>query len=1093
MLQRIFGKSGSGKTRYIFSKLEECMSNQKKAFLIVPEQCAVSYEREVIEKLGNKSNLYIEVINFKRLCNRVFRETGTLSAKQLDSGAKKLIMAQVLDELLPLFSEFSKSAHNADFIDKAISGVNELKMYGISPEKLEETSNVLKNSGKQTISKKINELAIISSAFDARQKNITGVSADIYERLCDELEKTPFFNNYTVFVDSFYGFTYPEMKILSHIFEQADDVYVSFACDIREQDEIFDRCKNAAFECKKCAENHGVNVVDVSLAENIRHTKNNALYVFRDKFSSMFLATTQTDETCTGIQILSCRDIYSQARAAASVVSKLVRGGDKFSDIAICAKNVEEYYGVLDTVFAKSDIKLSFEKVHTLSETPLYELVLSGIEASFTFDEQAIMRFVKTGLSCLCDSEADIFETYVRTWGITSQNLRRDEDWLMNPDGYVESEPDMEILGLVNSARSKIFTCIDSLAQNLKTSKNVKDCAVAVWNFLNDIAKQKNLESFDDGADGRDLDLLCECLDSMVSSIGEDDCTPSRFAFLFKICAGQYDIGKIPESTDEIAFYSVDLMRTIGKKHVIIMGVNEGVFPCGKTDSGFFTESEKRILKGEGIVLSELAENKMLDELFLAYSCVCSAGQSVTMLYSETSLSGEKMYPSTLVSATANICGVQVHQFNENNCGEAYIGDKLLFESYLSMNNGVVKNTLHEFFKDKEKYREKLEYFSGTFNSDETLSQKTLSKLYGESISTSYSRLEKFNECPFAHFCTYTLRLRSEPVAKLGPPEAGNIMHRVLEQFVPILSKSKLDGKVLTPEQAKSKVCTLLEEFFKNISGTGEETFSKRFKYLYNRLSKQLCAMAEILSLELIHSEFLPSDFELTINDNCEVKPVKMQLGDGRTLKIVGQIDRVDVYEKDGVNYVRIIDYKTGSKVFRKEDILAGFNLQMLLYMYTLTQTGKVKYGDNIVPAGVLYANVTNPDTSENLGFDDEAVAEQNEVKASVYGVLLDETDVLNAMDNTEKRMFVPIRSDYLFSLSKLGELLNFASLTAAQLAMQMYSGHKKISPFVNDRIDACRFCDMLPVCQGAGVQNKRTGVDSHKSGTALFDWDSDK
>ena len=42
MFYRIFGKPGSGKTTYIFDRLSECVTNKKKAFLVVPEQSAVT-------------------------------------------------------------------------------------------------------------------------------------------------------------------------------------------------------------------------------------------------------------------------------------------------------------------------------------------------------------------------------------------------------------------------------------------------------------------------------------------------------------------------------------------------------------------------------------------------------------------------------------------------------------------------------------------------------------------------------------------------------------------------------------------------------------------------------------------------------------------------------------------------------------------------------------------------------------------------------------------------------------------------------------------------------------------------------------------
>ena len=57
MFYRIFGKNGHGKTEYIFEKLNSCVEQNKRAFLVVPEQSAVTTEKEVIKRLGGKSNL----------------------------------------------------------------------------------------------------------------------------------------------------------------------------------------------------------------------------------------------------------------------------------------------------------------------------------------------------------------------------------------------------------------------------------------------------------------------------------------------------------------------------------------------------------------------------------------------------------------------------------------------------------------------------------------------------------------------------------------------------------------------------------------------------------------------------------------------------------------------------------------------------------------------------------------------------------------------------------------------------------------------------------------------------------------------------
>ena len=66
-------------------------------------------------------------------------------------------------------------------------------------------------------------------------------------------------------------------------------------------------------------------------------------------------------------------------------------------------------------------------------------------------------------------------------------------------------------------------------------------------------------------------------------------------------------------------------------------------------------------------------------------------------------------------------------------------------------------------------------------------------------------------------------------------------------------------------------------------------------------------------------------------------------------VQVEGKIDRTDVMEQDGVQYVRVVDYKTGKKEFKIGDILHGINMQMLIYLAALIQNGQYQ------PAGVLY------------------------------------------------------------------------------------------------------------------------------------------
>ncbi len=1079
MFYRIFGKNGHGKTEYVYNKLSECVNQKRRAFLVVPEQSAVMTEKQIIKRLGGKSNLYVEVINFKRLCNRVFRELGGLTSTHLDDGAKKLLMLMTLSEISPYLKEYQRSTESAEFAGKAIEFVNDMNVCRVSASKLEKAAEKLsQDTDFSDVSAKLLDLALIYEAYSGKLSQIPDYCGDIYEKLCEKLRENSFFSECDVFLDSFYGFTQREYEIISLIAEQADNTYVAFACDKDGTDAVFERSIKAASVCKRIAEKSGCEICDVELEKNFRHKQGSDLYLFSQTFCSDSLTAAQSGNVSDGsIKTVLCRNIYDEVKFAAGRVHKLVRSGAKLSDIAICAKNTADYVGIIDTAFEKAGIPLGMDIPETLAESALFELVLSGLEAASTFSAHSVIRYIKTGISGLDEYEADLLETYIRTWDISPSLMKQDEDFAMNPDGYVDSEPDEYALAVINMARKKMLTCLLSLSENIKGATTVKDFCMAVYNLLQDIKRVSDSEVFDDGNGGQITALLYECLDSFVSFAGDERITAPRFSGLFKSCGSDYDTGHIPARSDEVRFSGVDLMRSENVKHMIILGVNNGVFPSSCASSGLVSDTEKQLLKKEGVELSEESGELVFDELFLAYNAVTSASESCYISYLAEDLSADEIYPSVLINSAMGISGCETRHFDPADVTEAFAGNELLLEEYSTMSGGDKKNTVAEYLSGVAGYQSRLEMLASSSRQNDYLDKSLTDLMYGDKIVTSYSRLEKMVGCPFSHFCTYTLGLKPEPVASLGPLEAGSVMHKILEELVPLLCAQKDDGTYPDENEAKELVLKLLAQHLSAIVRTDISKVPKRFVYLYNRLSKILCIIASNIVNELKVTKFKPSDFELTISNDADIKPIPIDLGDGCTLYIRGQIDRVDVYEKDGVSYVRIVDYKTGSKSFKLKEIKCGFNLQMLLYLASIAAGGKEKYGDSIVPAGVLYSNVVSSSVSLILGEDgmDEKASSLSKPVAS--GIFIDDEEILMAMDPTENSLYLPIgrkkgkagKKEALASLEEMGELLDFALLTAKELAKEMRKGLKSVTPFdgssVGVKINPCKYCDMSPVC----------------------------
>ena len=66
-----------------------------------------------------------------------------------------------------------------------------------------------------------------------------------------------------------------------------------------------------------------------------------------------------------------------------------------------------------------------------------------------------------------------------------------------------------------------------------------------------------------------------------------------------------------------------------------------------------------------------------------------------------------------------------------------------------------------------------------------------------------------------------------------------------------------------------------------------------------------------------------------------------------------------------------MVDYKTGKKDFRLDEVMYGLDLQMLIYLNVLKKYGSERYGKEIVPAGIMYLPARNGfETVRSMGSD---------------------------------------------------------------------------------------------------------------------------
>ena len=127
-LRIIYGKSGSGKSEYIFREINEKIKNNEKnkIYIITPEQFSFTAEKKLME--GKKSVINAEVLTFNRMAYRVFNEVGGVINTSLSKCGKSMLIYSILQSQKNKLILLNKNDEN---VDLGLRTITEFKKHGV--------------------------------------------------------------------------------------------------------------------------------------------------------------------------------------------------------------------------------------------------------------------------------------------------------------------------------------------------------------------------------------------------------------------------------------------------------------------------------------------------------------------------------------------------------------------------------------------------------------------------------------------------------------------------------------------------------------------------------------------------------------------------------------------------------------------------------------------------------------------------------------------------------------------------------------------------------------------------------------------------
>jgi len=1120
MINFIYGRTASAKLEHISKMIADDNKNKILSFLIVPEQFSVHSERHMLRALPPSAQLTLEVLNFSRLYDRVCREYGGIEYNYAKKPVKYAMMWQNLRELRPFLSVYDKnlSTDTSSLCDIMLAATGEFKSCGIKPHELE---SVAKKLGDTPLAKKLNDLSLIYASYNGLIENSFSDSSDDISKLYDKLLEHDFFAGTNVYIDSFTSFTGVEHKIIERIFKTAANVTVSLPLEAPRDETLYNK---SIIECearlRRSAEKHGeINEIVLSATEN---QAEDIKYLAKNLWSSSKENIKDKSYVSNSVQLIKCSSPYTEAEAAAATVLSLLREGRRCRDIVVLMRDADAYRGIIEPAFDKCDIPYHFSEKTELSTTPIVKFILSALRIGiYNWKTSDVISHLKCSLYNLPDDDIDLFEQYVTTWQIRGDRFTSGE-FTMKADGYVEedSKRGEKIKAAANRVRDILSNSILTLLNDIENASDTAEKIRAIYTFLSRSGVEKKLEELSQKEKkngnprtaeeySRIFGITCDALADLVKVIdGNDDfCSDlslSDLCELLSVYFSKNEIGSIPSSADQVIIGSASMMRTGEPKCVLMLGMCEGVFPAPVNDSGVLSFSEKKLIcesSFDTISFSGSLELASSDELMYVQRAVEAASEELYMFCYTASTDGRKTMPSLPFTIASRIFKNNVKHYSGKDLKNFTPSLSSSIQYLDKINDKELKAALRRCLSEDKKFSRLVsEKRSPISDVNCSVDAETAKKIFPDELYLSQSKINKFVKCNFSYYCTYVLKLREEHISRFKPSDIGTFIHYILEKLLAEVVTEDGVSPDLTDDKLNEMISTVVEDYINQISPAGTPR-TARLSHLYQRLEKLSTLLVHNIIEEFKHSSFRPKFFELDTNGKeNNPSPREFVLNDKQKVIFSGKIDRVDLLKKDGKVYIRVVDYKTGTKQFALEDIEYGLNVQMLLYLFTLINNKNEAFNhtlgsDDLNAAGILY--LSSNDASNALSLSDykketEVFSEaQKGIERS--GLLLENEDILLAMNDELSKDFLAGISKKIEKSKKKGETdeekLTGDALTSAakfaliekdiervikRIAVEMTSGVANAIPLNYKKNDPCRYCTMKPICRRLDSAQRR-------------------
>ena len=1121
-LQYYLGSAGSGKSYQMYKNIiKESQKNPETNYLIiVPEQFTLQTQKDIVSMHPNHGVMNVDILSFMRFAYRIFDEVGGNDFPILEDTGKSMVIRRVVAEKRKELVLFGAGVKKTGFINELKSLLSEFYQYNIRPDNFQQMIEI--SAKKPVLKAKLHDIRTIFEGFADFMKERYITAEEILVVLSKVIDESDWLKNSVICLDGFTGFTPCQNEILAKMMSLAKKVMVTVTIDPREplgvkesEYRLFGLSRKTIDKLHEIAD-----TTKTKIEEPIYVQDKNEYRVPYRFLSSPALAHLEMnlfrypyeiyEKEQDEISIHSTKNPEAEVAFVVKEIRRLIReDGYRYKDIAVVTGDIERYGRISKKHFDQAGIPCFIDYKKEILANPFVVFLRSAIQiATEDYSYEGVFSYLRSGLSDVSQEDVDLLEDYILAMGI------RGSKRYMEPfkRTFGRKKPvDLERLNLI---REMLISEVHPLYEILKgKNKTVLDYSKALYELGIRLKVWDKLEKLNEYFKEQDLPLMSkeyeqvyrivmEIYNQIVLLLGEEQISLKEFAEVFETGLVEAKVGLIPPGLDEIVIGDTQRTRLKDIRALFFVGVNEGIVPKVIGSGGILSDIERELLTNSGIELAPTKRQQAFTENFYIYLSMTKPKDRLYITYHRVNDEGKSVGPSYLLGKLLTYFK-NLRIYNEDGRvdnldhilsdeGVSYLADglrkyqdgkvSLLYKQNSSTDEATIldgekraslifSELYHYYNEDSERKRvlELLKLGAFYVNTERGISREAANLLYGDKLSGSVTRLERYASCAFAHFMSYGLSLEERREYKLAVPDIGNIFHNAIDEFSKMLDVSDYNWHSIPDDIRGEWAIKSVEKAVDDFEGSYIRG-TKRNEYLIKRIERITIRTLWALCNQVRQGSFEPSGYEMPFYHVPDDE-----------LSLRGRIDRMDLYETEDSVYVRVIDYKSGSTSFDIQSIYYGLQQQLAIYLSAAMDYLSNQYkGKKIVPAGIFYYNIDDPIVAKSDQSDEDIYK-----SLKMNGLVNKDKEVIGLMDNKlagpEGSLRSSVRSDIIpVDTNKEGELSKRSSVASDKQigSLLAYVNHKlkedkgnilegdtRLNPYRTGERIACEYCEYRSAC----------------------------